>query len=509
MVRTVEHLAARAEVLPQQDAARLLRRRVGREIAPAFVLFQENRRVGEPETVDRLLHVPDHEEFAPIVGEEPKKRVLTGVHVLVFVHEHLGIARRERRGETVGAVLQQSEHHVLLIGKIAKALPPLLGGVGAVELEREREKRVNGGRGLRKLAQQRFGAVGKRVLPFIARLFAVCARGFDALCERVLTLVCADARKFDRAGAPCRLPAEQGGARHVPQPLGGDVKAAGVGFCKRLAPRLRKLSAQRVDARGPVFRLMRRAREQIPSPHGLPGVRALRHGESRALTVEPRGGIGMALHGVVQPEDERGELIVVPPGAERIDERLRAGGRVEPVIELFEQPVEHAGANLPGAVRLDDAVVRRDTGKMGILAQEPAAQAVDRADGGAAAQLRLPPETAVHRVGGDTLAECGENAAAQLAGGGTGIGDDEEIVDVRAAIHVAHEPFDEDLGFPGTGGGRNEPRPAAAFGGELLIRCQRHGGSSSPFSSRAQNSGALSDALKRQPSVFSLKRQAS
>ena len=398
---------------------------------------------------------------------------------------------------------------MLLVGKIADALPPLLGGVGTVELECEREQRVNGGRGLGKLAQQRIGGVGERVLPFVARFFTVRTRGLDALRERILALIYADAREFHRAGEARSLPAERGGARHIPEPFGGDVQAVGVCLRKSFAPRLHELGAQRVYARRPVFCLPCRAREQIPPPRGLPGVRILRHGERGALTIQPRGGVRVALHGVVQPENERGELVVVPPGTEGIHERFCAGISIEPVVELFEQPVKDVRADLPGSIRLDDAVVRRDTGEMGVFAQKSPAQAVDRADGGAAAQLRLPPETAVHRVGGDALAERGENAAAQLARRGAGVGDDEEIVDVRAAVHIAHEPLDEDLGLARTGGSGDEPRPAAAFGGELLIRCQRHGGSSSPFSSRAQNSGALSDVLNRQPSVFSLKRQAS
>ena len=95
MVGAVQHLAARPEILPQQDAPRFLRRRVRREVVPAFVFFQKDRRIGEPEAVDRLLHVPDHEELAPIIGEQLKKRVLTGVHILILVHEHLGVARGE------------------------------------------------------------------------------------------------------------------------------------------------------------------------------------------------------------------------------------------------------------------------------------------------------------------------------------------------------------------------------------------------------------------------------
>ena len=217
----------------------------------------------------------------------------------------------------------------------------------------------------------------------------------------------------------------------------------------------------------------------------------------------------MALHGVVQPLDERGKLIVVSSRAEGIDKRAGARIVLQTVVELFEQPVQHVGAQLRGAVRLNDAVIRRNTGKVGVLPQKPPAQAVDRSDGGAAAKLRLAAEAAVHRVLRDALAERGENAAAQLPGGGAGIGNDKEIVDVRAAVHVAHEPLNEDLRFARTGGGGNESGSAAALGGKLLIRCQRHETPSSPFSSRAQNSGALSEVLNRQPSVFSLKRQAS
>ena len=107
--------------------------------------------------------------------------------------------------------------------------------------------------------QQGVGRVGKRVLPFVARLFAIRACGFDALRERVLAFVYTDAREFDRAGAPCGFPTDCGSARHIPQPFGGDVETVGIGLCERFAPRLRKLSAQRVHARCPVFCLLRRA----------------------------------------------------------------------------------------------------------------------------------------------------------------------------------------------------------------------------------------------------------
>ena len=66
-------------------------------------------------------------------------------------------------------------------------------------------------------------------------------------------------REFDRAGAPCGFPTDRGGARHIPQPFGGDIKTVGVSFRKRLAPRLRESGAQRVHARCPILRLLCRA----------------------------------------------------------------------------------------------------------------------------------------------------------------------------------------------------------------------------------------------------------
>ena len=217
----------------------------------------------------------------------------------------------------------------------------------------------------------------------------------------------------------------------------------------------------------------------------------------------------MALQRFVQPQNKRRELIVVISRAERIHERAYARILFDGLIQLFEELIEHTGADLVGAVRLDDTVVGRDAGEVCVLAQKTTADAVDRADGGAAAQLRLPPETAVHRVGGDALAERGENAAAQLGGRGARIGDDKELIDVRAAVYIAHEPLNEDLCFAGARGGGNEPRSAAAFGGKFLMVGQGHAVSSSPFSSFSQNSGALNFVLNRQPSAVSLKRQAS
>ena len=98
------------------------------------------------------------------------------------------------------------------------------------------------------------------MLPFVAGLFALAPRRLDALRERVLALVYADTRKFDRARAPRRLPAERSGAFHIPQPRRRGFETRVVCLYELfLALRLGKRRAQRVHAPRPVRRLTFRA----------------------------------------------------------------------------------------------------------------------------------------------------------------------------------------------------------------------------------------------------------
>ena len=59
--------------------------------------FQEDRRIGHTEAVDRLLHVSDEEQIPPRAADRLKDRLLHGVRVLIFVdHQLKGSARRPR-----------------------------------------------------------------------------------------------------------------------------------------------------------------------------------------------------------------------------------------------------------------------------------------------------------------------------------------------------------------------------------------------------------------------------
>ena len=55
------------------------------------MLFLKKPRVGQPETVDTLLHIPNGEEIAPI-GHPGKDGLLHAVHILIFIDHDLSIA---------------------------------------------------------------------------------------------------------------------------------------------------------------------------------------------------------------------------------------------------------------------------------------------------------------------------------------------------------------------------------------------------------------------------------
>ena len=146
MVGGSEHRTAGAEILPQEDAPR----RTGRgcaKIRKARVFLEEDRGVGEAEAVDRLLDVADEKEVAALARHGAENEVLHLRHVLIFIDHDLGIApgelpRQLRRRAVV--IREQLRGHVLEIGEVHKAAPPLLGGVGRAEVQRQRQQRLHG-----------------------------------------------------------------------------------------------------------------------------------------------------------------------------------------------------------------------------------------------------------------------------------------------------------------------------------------------------------------------------
>ena len=129
--------------------------------------------------------------------------------------------------------------------------------------------------------------------------------------------------------------------------------------------------------------------------------------------------------------------------------------------------------------RFSGSSERRSARAAEILARSSAAAAF--------VQVGLAAQVAVIRLLGQRPAQPCGNFTPQLGGSGIRIGDDEEVIDVRALpADFTQEPVDEHLGFAGTGGGGDQKRPAFVFNDCLLMggQCDRHRGASFPVRSR-------------------------
>jgi len=86
VVGSLQDLCARAEILRQQELARL----AGGLCAAhgiGGVFLQEDRGVGQTEAVDRLLDVADEEKVLPFPADGLENTLLHGVGVLIFVDQ--------------------------------------------------------------------------------------------------------------------------------------------------------------------------------------------------------------------------------------------------------------------------------------------------------------------------------------------------------------------------------------------------------------------------------------
>ena len=107
---------------------------------------------------------------------------------------------------------------------------------------------------------------------------------------------------------------------------------------------------------------------------------------------------------------------------------------------------------------------------MGIFPQQRHTEGVHGFDIGPVDPQELPAEVGVSGVGGHTEGQLSGDFPPKFSGGGTGIGDNQEVVDIPP-FHgdVTEEAFHQHLGFPGPGGGRDQQRSAPVLhGGHLL-----------------------------------------
>ena len=480
VVGRFQHRAARAEILPQEDAPR----RTGRglaEIRKARVFVEKDRRIGETKAVDRLLDVADEKEVAALARHGAEDEILHLRHVLIFIDHDLGVpprelARKLRRRAVV--VREQLRGHVLEIGEVHKAAPPLFGGVGRAEVQRQRQQRLHG-RGRRVQVGERLR--GGDVDLFLQRL--------DGFFRRVALRL--DAVAHVRIGRLAR--AAEPRERHVLQRCHGSVPALITGAHDGAQSVCRLCKACGVNGAEPRH-VVRRHQPKLCIEHAAPVRRALAHARQQRLTprrgarvghaVEreqlhllcgPLRGPRVALHLVIEREHQLAQTRIVAPVADRVGQQPKAGVGIHAGVGALERVLQRRCAQGDAALGVGDLKVRRERKGCAVGAQEVGAEAVDRADLGVGAQRGLPPQAAVFGVGGNARIDPVEDAAAQLGRGRARVGDDEEAIDVDRVFRVrevGHEPLGEHAGLAAARCRGHEHGAAARIDRSALLGCE-------------------------------------
>ena len=222
-IRRVKDAAPGAEILLQQDAPCLAGLR-GLRGGEAVVFFQKDRRVREPEAIDRLLHVSDEEEVRFRAGHGAEDEILHLAHVLVFVYhdlaEALGHAPRQSRGRAA-FIGEDPRREMLQVRVVHEGAALLFFLIGIAEFERQPQQALHRGGGLAQIRKQGLRLRGELLLQLLDHVFAAVALCLDAVLEFRVGRVFhrAHTREPDRADRVARgvpaLPDRAAGTAHA------------------------------------------------------------------------------------------------------------------------------------------------------------------------------------------------------------------------------------------------------------------------------------------------------
>ena len=480
VVGAFQHRAAGAEILPQEDAPR----RTGcglAEIRKARIFVEEDRGVGETEAVDRLLDVADEKEVIALARHGAEDEILHLRHVLIFIDHNLGIPPRElvrKLRRCAVLIREQLRRHVLKVGEVHKTAPPLFGGVGRAEVERQRQQRLHG-RGRRVQVGKRLrGGDIDLLLQRLDGFFRRVALRLDAVAHvRIGRLARAAEPRERHVLQRCHgsVPALITGAHDGAQTGGRGPEARTVNAVEPLHVVRRHDAQLLVEHACPVRRTLAHAREQRPAPRRGARVGHAVEREQLHLLCGPLLGPGMALHLVVEREHQLAQTRVVAPATDRVGQQPKAGVGIHAGVGALERVLQRRRAQGDAALGVGDLKVRRERKGCAVGAQEVGAEAVDRADLGAGTQRGLPPQAAVFGVGGNARIDSVEDAAAQLGRGCARVGDDEEAVDVNRIFRickVGHEPLGEHAGLAAARCRGHEHGAAACVDRSALFGCE-------------------------------------
>ena len=290
---------------------------------------------------------------------------------------------------------------MLEIGEVHETAPPLFGGVGRAEVERQRQQRLHG-RGRR--VQVGKGLRGGNVDLFLQRLdgfFRRVALRFDAVAHVRVWRLARAAEPWERHVLQRRyssIPAPVAGVRERAQAVGRGRKAVAVDVHKPLHVLVRHDVELRLKHAAPVLRTLLHACQQRPAPRRGAGVGHAVEREQVHLLRGPLLGPRVALHLVVEREHELAQARVVAPAADRVSQQAEGRVGVDVHISALERMFERRRAQGGAALGIGDLKVRCEGEGCAVGAQEVCAEAVDRADLGAGAQRDLPPQAAVFGV---------------------------------------------------------------------------------------------------------------
>ena len=151
---------------------------------------------------------------------------------------------------------------------------------------------------------------------------------------------------------------------------------------------------------------------------------------------------------------------------------------------------------------------------MNVLPQQRGTEGVDGLDVRLVHQQHLPLETAVPRLLRHAAAQLLGNALPEFCGGGAGVGDDQEVVQVRLFLpqHLAEQPLHQHPGLAAPGGGGHQYPPALVLhhGALALGQLDTHGFPPTIRSIWPQNSSGFTGCrgLRQSPPSPSVKLQA-
>ena len=273
---------------------------------------------------------------------------------------------------------------MLKIGIIHKRQAALVPGVLRVEAQRQAQQRLHRVVRQRHAAQHRLRRSGERLVHALAGRFAGLAPRLDGIGKRGIRAVAQDLELGEGNGQALArtVPAHAQRAGELPQRVGRLPDALSVGRADLLLGGHGRAHA--VHLVGPVVGAGLERGEDLPAPDRFPrvgggGAQLLDH------VLRPFFRAGVALHFIIQLQHQLAQPPVVPSGADRVGQREEAGIRRGALIAVFHHLFKRSALHGCGAVVLDDAEIRRKAEQMAVPAQQRAAEAVDRADLGAAA----------------------------------------------------------------------------------------------------------------------------